>query len=155
MAGKENVYRFLSKEEIMEIINLIKEVDSDDVKCRFYLLTLGYKSVDIQNFTIEEAKDMVNNNTLPEYMLTAFKNSLNARLKSIEEKGLIEDIDYLFVNANDKHIHDCYALRDWRRFLKANDLGDISMHVYRQSINYLLLNEKYQKNIENEYEMEV
>lgn len=155
MEDKNNIHRFLDKEEITNIINLIKEVEVLDVKCRLYLLTLGFRSIDIQNLTIEEGEKLINEGNIPDYMATDLTLSLNNRLKSIEEKGLTEDIEYFFANLNDKHIHDRYPLNDWRRFLKQNKLGNINMNVYRQSINYFKLYDKYQKSKEKEYEMEV
>lgn len=134
---KNQVYHFLERNEVIDIIKKIDEVQDFDTKSRFYLVTLKYKSVEIQNFKIKDAKELVNREDIPEKITKAIQDSLTRREISIEINNLTEDTDYLFVNAENKKIHDCVLLREWRNFLSDNNLDDINLHVFKQSISYI------------------
>ena len=101
------------------------------------------KSIEVQNFTLDEAISMIGDKDVPEVIRKSIEKSYLKRTKTIEEENLeSEDNKYLFVR-NNIHIHDEILLRDWRRFLKQNNLGNINIQIFRQSINNLNLIEKY------------
>lgn len=138
MKKKKNpIYHFLDRNELLDIIKKIDNVKDFDTKSRFYLVTLKYKSVEIQNFKIEDAEELVNREDIPEKITKAIQDSLARRKISIEANNLKEDTDYLFVNSENKKIHDCVLLREWRNFLSDNNLDDINLHVFKQSISYI------------------
>ena len=86
---------------------------------------------------------MIGDKDVPEVIRKSIEKSYLKRTKTIEEENLeSEDNKYLFVR-NNIHIHDEILLRDWRRFLKQNNLGNINIQIFRQSINNLNLIEKY------------
>lgn len=145
MSKKPNIYRYLNKEEILNIIKLIDTVESYDTKSRFYLVTLKYKSIDIQNFTLVNAENLVNDDNIPKKVRDAISKSLIRRKISIVANKLSNDTKYLFVNNENKHIHDCVLLREWRRFLKDNNLEDINIHVFKHSISHIQWNEYLQQ----------
>lgn len=152
MKNKQLNYKFSTKKEVMDIIKLMGEVDSLDIRSRFYLVTLGYKSIDVQNFTLDEANNLINDPDVPQFIANTIKDSLDKRKSNIEKYGLKKDTKYLFVNFENNKIHDCILLRDWRRFLKENDLDDINIQIFRQSINYINLCERYEANKEKDME---
>lgn len=153
MEVEENVFRFLDKNEVKKIIDLIEKVEDDDIRSRLYLVSLGYKSFEIQNFTLEEAINMIGDNNIPEVIKKSIEKSYLKRTKKIQEEQLdSEDNIYLFVRNNNVKIHDEVLLRDWRRFLRKNNLGNINIQIFRQSINNLNLIEKYYNSVEKSFD---
>jgi len=154
MIEYDNVYRFLNKSEIIDIIKKIDNVIDSDVRARLYLVTLSYRSIDITNLTIIDGEELSKNIGLPKEIRQTFSNAVNRRKDRIKKFGLVDDIEYLFVNENDIHIHDCILLRDWRRFLNDNNIDDINIQVFRLSMNYLKLFKQIEKRRTNKKEME-
>lgn len=149
------VFRFLSESEIKNIIEKINDMPDSDEKVRFYLVTLGYRSIDVQNYTLVEAQQMIEDSNVPYHIRECIKKSYNSRIASIEANNLkSEDDNYLFVTKELKHIHDSILLRDWRKFLKDNDLDDINIQVFRQSINHLNTMDRYYKELIKEVGVE-
>lgn len=145
MKNKQKVFQYLSKDDILNIIKLIDKVDVFDTKSRLYLVTLKYKSIDIQNFTLLDAENLIKNDDIPKQIRDAVQNSLIRRKMSIKANNLKNDTKYLFVNSENKHIHDCVLLREWRRFLNEHQIKDINIHVFKHSISHLQWNEYLQQ----------
>lgn len=144
------VYKFSDMNEILKIIKSIQNVEDFDKKTRFYLVVLGYRSIDIQNFKLQDAEELIKNENVPKKIRQAVVDSLERRKISIESNNLKNDLDYLFVNSENKHIHDCILLREWREFIKSVGLEDVNIHVFKQSISYMKYLEKY-KHLEMSY----
>ncbi len=141
------IYKFSDMNEILKIIKSIQNIEDFDKKTRIYLVVLGYRSIDIQNFKLKSAEELIENENIPNKIRQAVADSLERRKVSIESNNLKNDLEYLFVNSENKHIHDCVLLREWRDFIKSIGLEDINIHVFKQSISYMKFLGKY-KNLE-------